>query len=312
MSLIQVMVLAIIQGACELLPVSSSAHVIMAEKLMGINPSAPEMTLLLVTLHTGTMLAVIIYFWRSWKESFLASRAAFGNFAARAVVATLFTGVVGMALKVLIERVFLRGVEHAEVELLFGNLGLISLALAAVGVFIIVAGRGRKTEDGGRKTDLLFPSPAIRPPSSVLRYPLSVLRPPLSGRYAALIGAVQGLCLPFRGFSRSGATISTGLLLGLSKKDAEEFSFALVVILTPAIIIKEVHRLLAHHAAAGIGAAGHGLFQLFLPSIIGMCLSFLAGLLALKWLSNWLERGRWKYFGWYCLAASVVAYIIKN
>lgn len=298
MSLIQVMVLAIIQGACELLPVSSSAHVIMAEKLMGIDPSAPEMTLLLVMLHTGTMLAVIIYFWRSWKESFFASRAAFGNFAARAVGATLFTGVIGMALKVLIEKVYMRGVEHAEVELLFGNLGLISLALAAVGIFIIVAGRGRKAEDGGRKTDLLFPPSAIRPP--------------FSGRYAALIGAVQGLCLPFRGFSRSGATISTGLLLGLSKKDAEEFSFALVVILTPPIILKEVHRLLVHHAAASLGALGHGLLQLFLPSITGMCLSFLAGLLALKWLSNWLERGRWKYFGWYCLAASVVAYIIKN
>ena len=55
----------------------------------------------------------------------------------------------------------------------------------------------------------------------------------LSLRSAAWIGAVQGLCLPFRGFSRSGATISTGLVLGVSRQRAEEFSFALAIILTP-------------------------------------------------------------------------------
>jgi undecaprenyl-diphosphatase len=55
----QILILALIQGACELLPVSSSAHVIVVEKLMGLDPSSPEMTMLLVMLHTGTMFAVI-------------------------------------------------------------------------------------------------------------------------------------------------------------------------------------------------------------------------------------------------------------
>ena len=59
----QLCLVALIQGACELLPVSSSAHVIVAEKLMGYDPSSPEMTMLLVLLHTGTMFAVIVYFW---------------------------------------------------------------------------------------------------------------------------------------------------------------------------------------------------------------------------------------------------------
>ena len=58
LSYFQILVLAIIQGACELLPVSSSAHVIAAEKLMGLDPSSPEMTMLLVLLHTGTMFAL--------------------------------------------------------------------------------------------------------------------------------------------------------------------------------------------------------------------------------------------------------------
>lgn len=68
MDLLHVFILAIIQGFAELLPVSSSAHVILAEKLMGYDPSAPDMTFLLVMLHTGTMFAVIVYFCKSWKR----------------------------------------------------------------------------------------------------------------------------------------------------------------------------------------------------------------------------------------------------
>ena len=73
MNLFQILILAIIQGAAELLPVSSSAHVIVAEKLMGLDPSSPEMTMLLVMLHTGTMFAVIVYFWISWVRDYFSS-----------------------------------------------------------------------------------------------------------------------------------------------------------------------------------------------------------------------------------------------
>ena len=69
----QILILALIQGACELLPVSSSAHVIAAEKIMGLNPSSPEMTMLLIMLHTGTMFAVIVYFWKAWRRDYFSS-----------------------------------------------------------------------------------------------------------------------------------------------------------------------------------------------------------------------------------------------
>ena len=72
---IQVLILAIVQGACELLPVSSSAHVIIVEKIMGLNASSPEMTMLLVMLHTGTMFAVLVYFWKGWKRDYLEATA---------------------------------------------------------------------------------------------------------------------------------------------------------------------------------------------------------------------------------------------
>jgi undecaprenyl-diphosphatase len=269
----QILILALIQGACELLPVSSSAHVIVAEKLMGLDPSSPEMTMLLVMLHTGTMFAVIAYFWRGWKRDYFASIGQLQWFAIQVAIATVCTGLVGYGLKVLIEKIFMRGVPHAEIEDLFSNLPLIAGALAVVGGLIIYAG--------------LRAGKSSRP---------SEVQP----AHAIWIGIVQGICLPFRGFSRSGSTISTGLLLGLPKQKLEEFSFALAVVLTPPVVAKEAWRLLKEHALNGPGTALH----LFLPGIVGMVFSFLAGLLALKWLSGWLESGRWQWFGYYCLVAA--------
>src|SRR6201986_4108448 len=95
MSILKVILLAIVQGLAELLPVSSSAHVVVAEKLMGLNPSSPQMTLILVMLHTGTMFAVIIYFWNQWRKTYFKSASAFKNFVWLLIVATALTGIIG-------------------------------------------------------------------------------------------------------------------------------------------------------------------------------------------------------------------------
>ncbi len=283
MTLFQILILAVVQGAAELLPVSSSAHVIVAEKLMGLDPTTPEMTLLLVMLHTGTMFAVIFYFWKAWKESFFSSKKVFWDSAKFIVSATLWTGIVGLSLKFLIERFLMKNTPHAEIELLFGNLTLISVALAAVGVLILYAGiKSRRAPEEGHTLGL---------------------------KASCYVGAVQGICLPFRGFSRSGATISAGLLLSIPRRKIEEFSFALAVVLTPPIIAREVMRLLKEqHASSSLASMAH----LFIPSLIGMVFSFIAGLLALKWLSNWLERGRWALFGIYCLGASAIVFMLHQ
>src|ERR1700682_2592854 len=67
MDYVQILILALIQGAAEMLPVSSSAHVILAAKLMGLETKSPEFVFLLVMLHTGTMFAVLFYFWPRWR-----------------------------------------------------------------------------------------------------------------------------------------------------------------------------------------------------------------------------------------------------
>jgi undecaprenyl-diphosphatase len=129
---------------------------------------------------------------------------------------------------------------------------------------------------------------------------------------AGWMGAVQGLCLPFRGFSRSGATISTGLLTGAERGRAERFSFALAVILTPAAVGREALRVwhAAHDATPGCMATG--LHASVGMSLVGMVLSFLAGLAALRWLSAWLEEGRWYWFGIYCFIAGVVVLYLHH
>jgi len=278
---LKILILAIVQGAAELLPVSSSAHVIVAEKLMGLDPTSPEMTLLLVMLHTGTMFAVMFFFWESWKVTFFSSRKDVWDSVTRITSATFLTGIIGLSLKYFIEKFILGHVPHAEIELLFGNMVMISAALAAVGLLIILA--GWKSRRPGEKVTLGL-------------------------KESCWIGAVQGICLPFRGFSRSGATISTGLLLGITKQRVEEFSFALAVVLTPPVIIREVLRLLKAHHASSVNVTS--MVGLFYPSLLGMVLSFASGILALKWLSNWLERGRWHLFGIYCLCAAVVVFLL--
>src|SRR5271163_529377 len=102
LSYLQILILAFIQGACELLPVSSSAHVIAAEKLMNLDPASPEMTMLIVMLHTGTMFSMIVYFWKGWKRDYFSSAGQTQWFALQVLGATFCTGVVAGGLIILI------------------------------------------------------------------------------------------------------------------------------------------------------------------------------------------------------------------
>ncbi len=277
MHLYQIILLACIQGLTELLPVSSSAHVIVAEKLMGLDPSSPDMTLLLLMLHTGTMLAVLVYFGKDWKGTYFRSSYKGQAFLKQVLLASLATVLLGFGLKILIEKVLMRDTPNAEVEMLFGNLKLISAALASAGLLILFASTREKK---------IHPDKGLGP------------------KEAVWIGLVQGLCLPFRGFSRSGATISTGMILRVPKSKSEDFSFALALVVTLPLLLKEILRLAKSHNFSNLAG-------LFTPGLLGMVFSFLAGLLALRWLSSWLNRGRWKWFGVYCLAFAALLWFFQ-
>jgi undecaprenyl-diphosphatase len=282
---LKILLLALIQGAAELLPVSSSAHVIVAERLMGLDPSTPEMVFLLIMLHTGTMFAVLVYFWQRWRGIWLTKavpeNSTLGesryHFLTMVLVATAVTGVVGYGLKMFLEQIVLvrwMGRDKGEVEDLFRELPLVATALFAAGVLILVAGWRKQRAE----------------------------RTMLALGTTLLIGLVQAVCLPFRGFSRSGATISTALLCDVERARAEDFSFALAVALTPPVIVRGLYKLLKDRALQ----SGGQLLELLQPGLAGMVFSFLAGLLALKLLSAVLEKGRWRYFGYYCVAAALL------
>ena len=294
MPIYQVIVLAIVQGLAELLPVSSSAHVVVAEKLMGLNPSTPQMTLLLVMLHTGTMFAVIAYFWKQWVQTYFASMDAFKRFAVRVVWATALTGVIGEGLNKLIEHTLFKGQPKAVIEDLFGRLDLVAPALACAGILILIAGLREKKEDRAAKEAAIAAGSITRRPSGSVTM-----------GQAGWMGFVQGLCLPFRGFSRSGATISVGHADGRGEGAGG------------AVQLRAgggdyAGGDCARGAAAGARDAGcsseRDTDRSARDGDARACwvrlFAFLAGLVALKWLSNWLEHGRWHLFGIYCLAAS--------
>jgi undecaprenyl-diphosphatase len=98
------------------------------------------------------------------------------------------------------------------------------------------------------------------------------------------------------------------MLTGATKERAERFSFALAVVITPLAIGREALRLVHAARDAAVSGTPVDLHGTVVVSLLGAVFAFLAGLVALKWLSNWLENGRWYLFGIYCLVASGVVF----
>jgi undecaprenyl pyrophosphate phosphatase UppP len=172
-------------------------------------------------------------------------------------------------------------VTKGEVEQLFKRMDLVAAALAAAGVLILFTGIFTAFKNPTRKG--------------------------ITTADGVWLGAIQGISLPFRGFSRSGVTISLGLLRGIDRKRAEEFSFAMAVALTPAALGYEAYKL--YEKLKQTSPVGMGLHDLK-PGLEGLLFSFGAGLIALKLLSKLLEKGQWWIFGVYCLAASAGVYYL--
>ena len=301
MSIFVIIVLAIVQGAAELLPISSSAHVILVELIFGLNPTSYQMTFLLIMLHTGTMFAVLVYFWRSWAKLLSRDNPERGNFVRTVIYATIVTGVIGLIALIVIPKVFLRGIPNARVEDLFGNVWIIASGLAAAGILTVIAGftKGAATEETGEGGAQSGAAGGREGAVTTSRMKTGT---------SILIGVIQGLALPFRGFSRSGSTISTGLLSGIKRRYAEVFSFSLALILTLPLVAWEALQLRHIHPDSAMGSARYAVFA----GLLGMVFSFGAGLAAIRWLSAWLEKGRWGFFGIYCLALSALLYVLAG
>lgn len=270
MKVMETILLGIIQGLTEFLPISSSGHLVVFQNLLGLKK--PEL-LLDCSLHVGTLLAVCIYFRSDLKLMFEGLVRTFTLTAEKGgrislMVLDPYTSlawwvVVGSIPTAVIALVFKRPLES-----LFGSVQAVGFMLIATGVILALTQVIRR--DGGKKDRV--------------------------GLGAALaVGLAQGLAI-IPGISRSGATIACGLICGLDRELAGRFSFILSI---PAIIGALATQLNLHDIER-VGAWG---------LLVGVLASTIVGLAALKVLMGIVKKGKLSYFAPYCWAIGLVVII---
>ena len=274
MSTLHAILIAILQGATELFPVSSLGHAVVLPALLGWNldEHAPSFLPFLVLLHLGTAAALLLYFWRDWWALAVGSLGLSEAHRVREsrhivlllIVATIPAVILGAAL----EHFFLK---------LFGSPIIAACFLAANGILLLVGERLR-----GRMAEA--PARAIAT--------LTIVD-------ALVIGLWQCLAL-LPGLSRSGATIVGGLLRGIDHAAAARFSF---LIATPIILgatAKEVPKLLHADIPAGVFETAS------IAAVVAGIVAFASTAFLMRYFAN---NDRWALnpFAYYCMAAGLIS-----
>ena len=263
--MIEAVILGIVQGVTEFLPISSSAHLVLVPWMFKWQGTLIDSLNFDVALHAGTLVAILVYFRRDWldllKKFFTGFRdgtwkTGEGRMVWFIVLATIPAGVLGMKF------------EHV-VEESFRDPLLISASLLVISVVMWASDRYSKRAAGLDHMTL---------------------------GHALFIGFAQALAL-VPGVSRSGITISAGLMAGYRREDAARFSFLLS---TPVIAGAALLKLSKLHLAKGEA----------LPFGLGVACSTVVGYLCIKFLLRYLERHSLNLFVWYRLALVVVVITI--
>jgi undecaprenyl-diphosphatase len=269
-TVLQALVMGIVQGLTEFLPVSSSGHLIVVPFLLGWDDPFLNSLAFSVMLHLGTLVALLVYFREDWLRLVPAGLAALRDRSFRSdpdrrlagllAASTVPAAIVGLVFNDLIEDQF-------------RQVGLVALMLVVGGVILFVADRvGRKSR---AIPDITFP-------------------------IAVGIGAAQALAL-IPGISRSGISISAGRLAGLDREAAARFAFLMATPITAGAGIFEARKLLTGEAGVDISAAAG-------PLLVGMVAALLSGLAAIHFMLRYLRTRSLDVFVWYrfVLAAIVV------
>ena len=259
------LLLGIVQGLTEFLPVSSSGHLVLGRTLLPEGALRSPGVLFEIVVHLGTLAAALIYLRREVLGLF-GSLAGRGNGAGRRLI--------GLLLAASIPAAAVGIIFQEQIHRAFSGMGFAAGGLALTGAVLLWFRR---------------PAPDAAP---VRRLPVL----PRGLADALWIGVAQAAAI-FPGVSRSGMTIVAGRERGVSPADAARFSFLLSA---PAIAGAA---LLEGGSALGSGALAAGGAAVALELTLGFLAAFLAGTLALRWVFDWLARERFHQFGWYCLAA---------
>lgn len=254
---IDALILGIIQGLTEFLPVSSSGHLELGKAILG-DASIPQDSLLFtVVVHFATALSTLVVFrkdvWDLIKGLFQFRWNEETRFSLKIVISMIPAAVIGLAFE-------------SEIENLFGGqVMLVGFMLVLTALLLYLADRARDTNKK------------------------------VSYFNAFVIGVAQAIAI-LPGISRSGATISTSVLLGVDKGRAARFSFLMVV---PLILGKIAQDLLSGELSYHTSQA--------VPLGLGFLAAFIAGLFACTWMIRLVKRSRLTYFAAYCVCVGILA-----
>ena len=261
MEVLNAIILGIIQGLTEFLPVSSSGHLEIAKFLLGENKLAKESLLMTVVLHCATAFSTIVIFRKEILEIFKGLLSFNNNesfwFSVKIIISMIPAAIIGFFF-------------DSEVELLFnGNLTIVGIMLIVTGLLLFMADKAKVTE---QKINL---------------------------KTAFLIGISQAIAI-IPGISRSGATISTAVLLGIDKENSAKFSFLMVVPLILGKVSKDI-----------LDSENLISDQSLYPLLIGFIFAFITGIFACKWMIKLVKNSKLKYFSYYCFIIGLTVIILS-
>lgn len=259
MSILEAIILGVIQGLTEFLPVSSSGHLELAKMILGDNSVPEESMLMTVVLHGATALSTIVVFRKDLAEIFKGLFQFKNNeefkFSLNIVLSMIPAALVGVLL-------------DEEIEAFFGGkILLVGAMLMVTAVLLILADKAKSTE---KKVGI---------------------------KESIIIGVSQAIAI-LPGISRSGATISTSVLLGVDREKAARFSFLMVVPLIMGKIAKDI-----------LDGAFDTIDGSMLNYGVGFFAAFITGILACTWMIKLVKKSKLKYFAFYCLAVGIVAVV---
>ena len=247
------LILGIIQGLTEFLPVSSSGHLELGKSILGDNSLPKESMIFTVVLHFATALSTIVVF----RKDIIEIIKELLKFEWNSNTQFIFKIIISMLPAALIGVFF-----ETELESLFSNnIVLVGAMLIITGLLLLLADRAQNTSKN------------------------------VSFKNAFTVGVAQAVAI-LPGISRSGATISTAVLLGIDKTKAARFSFLMVIPLIFGKIFKDIFS----YENAQITPLG-----------IGFIAAFVSGLLACTWMIRLVKNSQLKYFAYYCAVVGIIA-----